>query len=87
MYFSCCVGGRKCRLEGDFPCIGFFRCVRAEGKRERESESGEIQTYRQTDRHSDRENDRGEGDRELVSWCFEPSQPQRITSGETFIKT
>ena len=23
----------------------------------------------------------GEGESELVSWCFEPSQPQRITSG------
>ena len=32
------------------------------------------------EREREREGER-ERERELVSWCFEPSQPQRITSG------
>ena len=40
----------------------------------------ERETDRQTDRERDRETER-QTERELDSWCFKPSQPQRITSG------
>ena len=46
------------------------------GERERER-GGE----RERERERNREGDREMGEGELVSWCFEPSQPQRITSG------
>ena len=41
--------------------------------------SGEGGGRKKEDRKKERKNEKKNN--ELVSWCFEPSQPQRITSG------
>ena len=56
---------------------GHLRTKREREERDREKRVRERKRERERREREEKE----ERERELVSWCFEPTQPQRITSG------